>query len=162
MLLPPSVGEFVKAKHLSVFVLDLVQRELDLSQIEANTAELPWEMSADAGYCSEPNTAAVEEREVRGCIATGRQEHGDASATSRAGQGPRTTAMRARLRRGGWIGRYRLRGQTVEPVFGHIRERRGFRRLSVRALSKVRGEWSVVCTAHNLMKLAARRRTTSR
>lgn len=159
----------VNAEDQVIVAADVVARQNDadqlvpmLDQIEANTGALPREMSADAGYCSEQNIAAVEEREVRGYIATGRQKHGDASATSRAGQGPRTTAMRARLRRGGWNSRYRLRKQTVEPVFGHIKERRGFRRFSLRGLSKVRGEWSVVCTAHNLMKLAARRRTTSR
>jgi hypothetical protein len=34
MLLPPSVGDFVKPKHLALFVRELVQRDLDLSSIE--------------------------------------------------------------------------------------------------------------------------------
>ena len=56
--------------------------------------------------------------------------------------GPLTRAMRARLRRGGHASRYRLRKQTVEPVFGQIKEARGFRRFRLRGHRKVRGEWT--------------------
>ena len=45
----------------------------------------------------------------------------------------------------------------VEPVFGQIKEARGFRRFLLRGLAKVRGEWSLICTAHNVLKLAAAR-----
>jgi IS5 family transposase len=65
--------------------------------------------------------------------------------------------MMARVRRGGHRSRYRLRKQIVEPVNGQIKEARGFRRFSMRGLRKVRGEWSLVCTAHNLLKLAQQR-----
>ena len=41
---------------------------------------------------------------------------------------------------------------TVEPVFGQIKNR-GFRRFSLRGLFKVRGEFSLVCAVHNLVKL---------
>ena len=63
--------------------------------------------------------------------------------------------MREKLRAGGWESPYRLRKQTVEPVFGQIKEARGFRRFLHRGLAKVRAEWRLVCTAHNLLKLAA-------
>ncbi len=53
--------------------------------------------------------------------------------------------------------RYRLRKQVVEPVFGQIKECRGFRRFQLRGLDQVRAEWSLICTAHNLLKLAAAR-----
>ena len=114
-------------------------------------------MSADAGYCSEENIALLEERGVRAYVATGRQKHGAASATDEGDKrnGPQTRAMRARLRRGGHASRYRLRKQTVEPVFGHIKEARGFRRFRLRGLRNVRSEWNIVCTAHNVLKLAA-------
>ena len=65
--------------------------------------------------------------------------------------------MAARVRRGGHRSRDRLRKQVVEPVNGHIKEARGFRRLSLRGKVKVRGEWSLLCPVHNLLKLAARR-----
>ena len=63
--------------------------------------------------------------------------------------------MTARLRRGGFRSRYRLRKQVVEPVFGQIKECLGFRRMLLRGLDSVQAEWSLVCTAHNLRKLWA-------
>ena len=68
-----------------------------------------------------------------------------------------TEAMRRRLKRAGHRSRYRLRKQTVEPVFGQIKEARGFRRFLHRGLEKVAAEWAMLCTAHNLLKLAAAR-----
>jgi len=134
-----------------------------LDQIEANTGSQPDEVSADSGYCSEANLEALEERGIRGYVATGRQERGMSSPTNREDdrRGPRSREMRARLRRGGWRSRYRLRKVTVEPVFGQIKERRGFRRFSLRGRAKVRCEWRMVCTAHNLAKLAAARLAAS-
>ena len=49
--------------------------------------------------------------------------------------------------------RYALRMQTVEPVFGQIKQGRGFRQFLLRELEKVNGEWSLICTGHNLLKL---------
>jgi hypothetical protein len=54
--------------------------------------------------------------------------------------------MTARLKRGGFRSRYRLRKQTVEPVFGQIKAARGFTRFSLRGLAKAASEWSLVCT----------------
>jgi hypothetical protein len=90
-------------------------------------------------------------------VATGRQKHGSPSATGgeEKKQGPRVTAMREKLRAGGWESPYRLRKHTVEPVFGQVKEARGFRRFLHRGTEKVRAEWRLICTAHNLLKLAA-------
>lgn len=154
----------VDAAHQVIVAADVVSQQNDadqlvalLDQIEENTGARPAEVSADTGYCSEENLAALDERSIRGYIATGRQERGMSSPTNREKdrQGPRACAMRARLRRGGWNSRYRLRKVTVEPVFGQIKERRGFRRFSLRGREKVRCEWRLVCAAHNLVKLAA-------
>jgi transposase len=128
-----------------------------LDQIEANTGSKPVQVSVDAGYCSEENIAALEEKQIDGYVATGRQKHGSPSATGveEKKQGPRVTAMREKLRAGGWESPYRLRKHTVEPVFGQVKEARGFRRFLHRGTEKVRAEWRLVCTAHNLLKLAA-------
>ena len=48
---------------------------------------------------------------------------------------------------------YSRRKVIVEPVFGNIKEPRGFRRFSLRGTDKARGEWSLVCAVHNLLKL---------
>ena len=62
--------------------------------------------------------------------------------------------MRDKLKRAGWRSRYRLRKQVVEPVFGQIKQARGFRPFLLRRFDKVRAEWALICTAHNLSKLA--------
>jgi len=62
--------------------------------------------------------------------------------------------MWRKLRQGGWRSRYRLRKCLPEPVFGVIKQARGFRQFLLRGLDKVQGEWAMVCTAHNLRKLA--------
>ena len=54
-------------------------------------------------------------------------------------------------------GPYRLRKQVVEPVFGQIKAARGFRQFLYRGLERVSAEWSMLCTAHNILKLAAAR-----
>ncbi len=41
----------------------------------------------------------------------------------------------------------------VEPIFGQIKHVRGFRQFLLRGLEKMRGEWSLICMTHNLLKL---------
>src|SRR5258706_9596652 len=69
----------------------------------------------------------------------------------------RVEAMRAKIKAGGHVSPYRLRKQLPEPVFGQIKQARGFRQFLMRGIDKVRAEWAIVCTAHNLLKLAHRR-----
>jgi Transposase DDE domain len=66
--------------------------------------------------------------------------------------------MAAKLSAAGHHGPYRLRKQVVEPVFGQIKQARGFRQFLRRGLTQVQSEWSLICTVHNLLKLAAARR----
>jgi transposase len=126
-----------------------------LDAIVANTGQKPAQLSADSGYCSEDNLAALEARDVDGFIATGRQKHGEAAADGGKSKGAKVEAMRARLREGGFSSPYRLRKQIVEPVFGQIKQARGFRQFLTRGLKSVTGEWALLCTVHNLLKLAA-------
>ena len=62
--------------------------------------------------------------------------------------------MSRKLKRAGYRSRYRLRKQIVEPVFGQIKQARGFRQFLLRGIEKVKDEWALICTAHNLAKLA--------
>jgi IS5 family transposase len=62
--------------------------------------------------------------------------------------------MRAKIKAGGHATPYRLRKQLPEPVFGQIKQARGFRQFLLRGFEKVSAEWALVCTAHNLLKLA--------
>ena len=122
-------------------------------EIERNLGRAPRELSADSGYCSEANLGELQQRGIRGYVATGRQKHGTAAATGK-GSGEHVRGMSRRLRQGGHRSRYRLRKQTVEPVFGQIKSARGFRQFQLRGLAKVADEWRLVCLAHNLLKLA--------
>jgi transposase len=122
-----------------------------LDAVEANTGEMPNEVSADNGFCSEVNLAGLIERTVRGYVAAGRASKPDGGNKG----GPLVQAMRARLRQGGHQSRYRMRKYIVEPVFGHVKQARGFRQFLLRGINKVRSEWAMICTAHNLAKLTA-------
>jgi transposase len=128
-----------------------------VEQIKVNTGRQAQELSADAGYCSEANLTELNRRHIEGYVATGRQVHGTSHAAGDGapGAGKCVVAMWRKLRRGGWRSRYRLRKGTVEPIFGVIKQARGFRQFLLRGAEKVQGEWSLVCTAQNLWKLAA-------
>ncbi|MGE0699971.1 MAG: IS1182 family transposase [Hyphomicrobiaceae bacterium] len=120
--------------------------------IATNLGRGPKEASADAGYCSEANLQALRDRGVAAYVATGRAKH--ASDDERRRGGPLTQAMRRKLKRAGWRSRYRLRKQIVEPVFGQIKQARGFRQFMLLGVEQVRAEWALVCIAHNFAKLA--------
>ena len=142
--------------------------------IETNLGRKPEQLSADSGYCSNANIEALETRGIDGYIAPGRtKDAADGAAEASMAAPPadaretaspepasaptRVEAMREKLKAGGHNSPYRLRKQLPEPVFGQIKQARGFRQFLLRGLEKVQAEWSIVCTAHNLLKLAQRR-----
>ena len=87
-------------------------------------------------------------------IATGRDKHDEGTAVS-SGPPPATEkeAMRHKLRTEAGRAVYKMRKAIVEPVFGQIKEQRGFRRFSLRGFGQVRCEWRLVCAVSNLRKL---------
>jgi transposase len=149
--------------HAQVIVAcDVVATNADCPQllpmvdrIKGNLGRKPKVCSADAGYCSEANLEGMATRRIKTYIATGRQKHGTKAAThAKNGKpGSLVARMRERLKRGGWRSPYRLRKQVVEPVFGQIKQAMGFRQFLFRGLARVQAEWSLVCTAHNLLKM---------
>jgi hypothetical protein len=149
-------SQVIVAQDVTQSANDVQQLKPMVAQIKENTGRQVVELSADAGYCSENNLKELNRRHIKGYVATGRQKHGTTSATSdRKKSGTRTEAMQIKLRRTGHRSRYRLRKQTVEPVIGQIKEARGFRQFLLRGVEKVRGEWSLICAAHNFLKWAA-------
>ena len=100
------------------------------STIHARLGRRPQEASADAGYCSEANLAALRKRRITAYIATGRAKHPGQDKRNLTGR--LTKAMRLKLRRAGRRSRFRLRKQIVEPVFGQVKEARGFRQFLLR------------------------------
>lgn len=145
-----SEAQIIVAHGLTPSMSDHGQLEELLDEIALNLHAQPDEASADAGYLSEANLAAMDKRGINAYIATGRAKHPDGGERG----GPLTRAMRTKLRRAGRRSRYRLRKYVVEPVFGQIKQARGFRQFLLRGVENVKAEWAMICTAHNLNKLA--------
>jgi transposase len=125
--------------------------------IEASTGDLPDRLLADAGYWSERNDDYLFEQGIDVYIATGRQRHHDPIGPPPRGRIPTRLGARERMQRKlrTLAGRrhYSRRKAIVEPVFGVIKHARGFRQFLRRGLESVQQEWTLVCIAHNLLKL---------
>jgi hypothetical protein len=152
----------VDAAHQIIVAQRLITNPADFAgliplvdQARMNLGRKLREVSGDTGFATEANLDAMAERRVRTYLSPGRIRHGDtAPAAGRIlKRKPRMQAMAQTIRRAGRRTRYRLRKQVVEPVFGHIKQARGFRQFLLRGLTKVRAEWAMICTAHNLLKL---------
>ncbi len=126
-----------------------------VDQARANLGRKLKEVSGDSGFATEANLEAMADRKVRAYLAPGRHGRDRGAGEVIFKNSPRMTAMAKRLTRASHRSRYRLRKQVVEPVFGQIKQARGFRQFLLRGLDKVRAEWALICTAHNLLKLAA-------
>ena len=127
-----------------------------VDQVRANTGRSPRRVLADAGYASDDNLAALDDRGIDAYIAAGRDRHGTPPPPPR-GRIPtglsRRERMGRKLRTKAGRAHYARRKTIVEPVFGQIKEARGFRRFSLRGLEAVQAEWMLVAAVHNLGKL---------
>ncbi len=128
-----------------------------IESVKKNTGQTPNKASLDAGYYSDDNVTYLESEEIDGYIAVGRQKHSDKTAPAPRGRIPKNATtkdkMARKLRTQKGRATYSKRKQIVEPVFGQIKEARGFRRFSLRGLDNVTSEWDLVCLTHNLLKL---------
>jgi len=126
-----------------------------IETVVAQAGELPGEVLADSGYCSEANLEALRDQGIDAYIAPDRLQHDAAPPPSR-GPLPKGATLVDRMRRKVRTKRgadvYRWRKAIVEPVFGQTKHGRGFRQFLLRGLDKVRGEWSLVCLTHNILK----------
>jgi transposase len=127
-----------------------------IAQIEINLEQKPEKVSADTGYFSEANVTNESAKDVDLYVATGRDKHEHVVETSSdpppADASPKE-AMHGKLRTAAGRAVYKMRKAIVEPVFGQIKEQRGFRRFSLRGKLNVSREWKLVCAASNLLKL---------
>ena len=129
-----------------------------VKQIRKNLRRKPKQASADSGYYSEPNVRYLRKGRIDDYLCPDRLKHGEKAPPVR-GRIPKGLAFIDHVRRklmkkkGRLV--YALRKQIVEPVFGQIKHVRGLRQFLLRGLEKVKGEWSLWCTTHNLLKLWA-------
>ena len=128
-----------------------------ITTIERQSGDTPTQLLADAGYCSDDNLAAVAATTIDAYIATRKQQHGERPGSCPRGPLPkcatRVDRMTRKLHTKTGAAVYAARKAIVEPVIGQIKHARGFRRFLLRGFEKVQGEWSLVCTTHNILKL---------
>jgi hypothetical protein len=141
---------------------DKEQIEPMVQVIEQQSGQRPNGLLADSGYCSEKNLEHLETADKSGhkidaYIATGKQKHGEYRQLCPRGplpqQATRVERMKRKLQTKAGRAVYAARKTMVEPVFGQIKQARGFRQFLLRGLVKVRGEWALVCLTHNILKL---------
>lgn len=127
-----------------------------IEAIEEQSGQKPEGVLADNGYCSDENLKYLARKRMEGFVATGKQKHGERREPCKRGSLPREASRVERMERkletkvGAAI--YATRKSIVEPVFGQIKQARGFRQFLLRGIEKVRGEWALICMTHNLLK----------
>ena len=123
---------------------------------EQQSGQKPEEILADSGYCSDNNLKYLEKKEIEGFVATKKQKHGEKTEACKRGPLPkeasRVERMERKLKTKVGTAVYTRRKCIVEPVFGQIKQARGFRQFLLRGLEKVQGEWALICMTHNLLK----------
>jgi transposase len=136
---------------------DKKQLEPMIQTIEEQAGQKPGEVLADSGYCSEDNLKYLARRHIDGYVATARQKHGYDEPACKRGPLPKGAGPIDRMKRKlqTQLGRriYAMRKAIVEPVFGQIKQVRGFRQFLLRGVEKVQMEWALVCLTHNILKL---------
>ena len=136
---------------------------LDTLQALPEGLNRPERLLADAGYFSKDNVEACEAAGIEPSIAVGRDSHhphGSERFSEPPEPAPEATPLERmvnRLKTGVGRAAYALRKQTVEPVFGIIKSAMGFRRFLTRGLDNVQGEWTLMCLAWNLKRMAVLR-----
>jgi transposase len=165
-------GQAVTTEQQIIVAEDVTQEENDkkqlhpmLEQTEVNRQAVEIKEKtgvalADSGYCSEDNLTRTPAGDVELLVAV-QKDYKQRKAMSEQppleepipdGLSP-TELMERKLltERGREL--YKIRGKTVEPVFGQIKDARGFDRFMRRGFEACRSEWSLICATHNLLKL---------
>ena len=129
-----------------------------VEQVVRNTGRRPREVSADTGYYSDDNVKLLEDKKIQALIPPEKVKHSEWRAQQPIrGRIPKNATrkylMQRKLRTKRGRARYKLRQESVEPVFGFIKEELGLRQFLLRGLEKVQSMWKLTCAAHNLWKM---------
>src|SRR6266404_4882704 len=155
LIVGQSVTEAANDKQQLVPMVELIEQQ---------SGQRPEAILADNGYCSEQNLEHLEStgqphRRIEGFIATGKQKHGEHRLPAQRGPLPQDATKVDRMKRKlqTKMGRavYAARKCVVEPVFGQIKQARGFRQFLLRGKEKVKGEWALLCLTENVLRLYA-------
>ena len=169
-----AFGQAAVDRHARVIVAAAVTQQVNdkkqlvpmWEQVKIMTASQPQQATADSGYFSEANVTDPKLEGFDLLVALDRHKHGEEVRVATGlpvqntpGLSPTASAaqtLRAKLNTPQGRAVYKMRQTVVEPVFGQIKEPRGFRRFLLRGLKQVEGEWHPICATHNLLKLYQR------
>jgi transposase len=149
--------QLIVGQQVTQEVNDKQQMKPMVKVIEEQSGQKPGEVISDSGYCSEANLKYLEKKKIAGFVAVDRESYPDREKPCPRGplakEATRVDRMRRKLQTKKGAAIYSIRKTVVEPVFGQIKEARGFRRFLLRGLKKVQAEWALLCLTHNILKL---------
>ena len=152
-----SANQIIVAAEVTDQPSDKGQANPMMQQVKENTGGLPREMSADAGYFSSDEVTKLAVAGINAYVPPDKMCHTDKMPAAPRGRIPQGLSvadrMRRKLRTKQGKKRYGLRKELPEPVFGQIKQVRGFRQFLLRGKEKVRCEWRLICAGHNVLKL---------
>jgi transposase len=154
-----DVAQVIVAQHVTPSSPEVNELVPIVEEMARLLGRLPDQLVADAGYWSEANAEHLAAKGIDGYLARGRMKHGENAPAPPRGRIPAKLSVAERMERKlkTKAGRavYARRKAIVEPVNGQIKQARGFRQFLRRGVERVGQEWSLICTAHNLLKLRA-------
>lgn len=149
--------QLIVGQHVTQAVNDKQQLQPTVEDIRQQAGQKPQEVLTDSGYCSDANLKYLEKKKIEGFIATDRESYRNRDQPGPRGPLPpgatRVDRMRRKLQTKAGATIYATRKTVVEPVFGQIKQARGFRQFLLRGVDKVQGEWAMICLTHNILKL---------
>jgi transposase len=152
-----SAHQVIVAAEVTNKPSDRGQAEPMMEVVKVNTGQLPRQMSADAGYFSSDAVMNLTAQGIDVYIPPDKIGHRWTLPPAHRGRIPKSLSiidrMRRKLRTKKGRECYSLRKELPEPVFGQIKQVRGFGQFLLRGSTKVSSEWKVICTGHNLLKL---------
>jgi hypothetical protein len=152
-----SAHQVIVAAGITDEPTDKKQTKPMMERVRNNTGKLPRQMSADAGYFSSDAVQSLTSDGIEVYMPPDKTRHGAKPSPAPRGRIPKGLSLSDRMRRKLRTkkGRqcYGLRKELSEPVFGQIKQARGFRQFLLRGKGKVSGEWQLICTGHNMLKL---------
>jgi transposase len=152
-----SAHQVIVAAEVTNKPTDRGQSEPMMEAVKVNTGQLPHQMSADAGYFSSDAVKNLTALGIDVYMPPDKIGHRITLPPAPRGPIPKhlsiADGMRRKLKTKKGKECYGLRKELPEPVFGQIKQVRGFDQFLLRGSDKVSGEWKVICTGHNLLKL---------
>jgi len=152
-----SANQIIVAAEVTNKPTDRGQAEPMMEVVKSNTNQLPHQMSADAGYFSSNAVKNLTDLGIDVYMPPDKIGHRFTLSPAPRGRIPKNLSIADRMRRKLRTKKgkecYGLRKELPEPVFGQIKQVRGFNQFLLRGSDKVSSEWKVICTGHNLLKL---------